>query len=38
MFQAFFSVLPYMALYTMPHALPTSLLTATVMSYGKAEC
>lgn len=30
-----FSVLPYMALYTMPHALPTSLLTATVMSYGR---
>ena len=30
-----FSVLPYMVLYTMPHALPTSLLTATVMSYGR---
>jgi lipopolysaccharide export LptBFGC system permease protein LptF len=30
-----FAVLPYMALYTMPHALPTSLLTATVMSYGR---
>ncbi|HJO55357.1 MAG TPA: LptF/LptG family permease, partial [Candidatus Scalindua sp.] len=30
-----FSVLPYMALYTVPHALPTSLLTATVMSYGR---
>jgi len=30
-----FSVLPYMALYTLPHALPTSLLTATVMSYGR---
>ncbi len=30
-----FSVLPYMALYTMPHALPSSLLTATVMSYGR---
>ncbi|KHE90314.1 MAG: LptF/LptG family permease [Candidatus Scalindua rubra] len=30
-----FSVLPYMALYTIPHALPTSLLTATVMSYGR---
>ena len=30
-----FSVLPYMALYTIPHALPSSLLTATVMSYGR---
>ncbi len=30
-----FSVLPYMALYTLPHALPSSLLTATVMSYGR---
>ena len=30
-----FSVLPYMAMYTMPHALPASLLTATVMSYGR---
>ncbi len=30
-----FAVLPYMALYTLPHALPTSLLTATVMSYGR---
>ncbi len=30
-----FSVLPYMALYTLPHAVPTSLLTATVMSYGR---
>ncbi|MCP4265184.1 MAG: LptF/LptG family permease [Candidatus Brocadiaceae bacterium] len=30
-----FSVMPYMILYTLPHALPTSLLTATVMTYGK---
>ena len=30
-----FTVLPYMAMYTMPHALPSSLLTATVMSYGR---
>lgn len=30
-----FSVLPYMALYTIPHALPASLLTATVMTYGR---
>ena len=30
-----FSVLPYMAMYTIPHALPSSLLTATVMSYGR---
>ena len=30
-----FSVLPYMALYTIPHALPASLLTSTVMTYGR---
>lgn len=30
-----FSVLPYMVLYTLPHALPSSLLTATVMTYGR---
>ncbi len=30
-----FSVLPYMVLYTLPHALPASLLTATVMTYGR---
>ena len=30
-----FSILPYMALYTFPHALPSSLLTATVMTYGR---
>ena len=29
------SVLPYMALYTFPHALPSALLTATVMTYGR---
>lgn len=29
------SVIPYMALYTFPHALPSSLLTATVMTYGR---
>lgn len=28
-------VLPYMALYTLPQALPSSLLTATVMTYGR---
>ncbi len=30
-----FSALPYMVLYTLPHALPSSLLTATVMTYGR---
>ncbi len=30
-----FSVLPYMAIYTIPHALPASLLTSTVMTYGR---
>ena len=30
-----FSVLPYMALYTFPHSLPSSLLAATVMTYGR---
>ncbi|MFQ5687798.1 MAG: LptF/LptG family permease [Candidatus Scalindua sp.] len=30
-----FSILPYMALYTIPHALPASLLTSTVMTYGR---
>ncbi len=30
-----FSVLPYMILYTLPHSLPASLLTATVMTYGR---
>ncbi len=29
------SVLPYMVLYTLPHSLPSSLLTATVMTYGR---
>ncbi|MFQ5965563.1 MAG: LptF/LptG family permease [Candidatus Scalinduaceae bacterium] len=29
------SVMPYMALYSLPHALPSSLLTATVMTYGR---
>ncbi|MCP5007318.1 MAG: LptF/LptG family permease [Planctomycetes bacterium] len=28
-------ILPYLALYAFPYALPTSLLTATVMTYGK---
>ncbi len=28
-------ILPYLALYALPHALPTSLLTATVMTYGR---
>lgn len=28
-------VLPYMALYAIPHVLPTSLLTSTVMTYGR---
>ncbi len=28
-------VIPYIALYSLPHALPSSLLTATVMTYGR---
>ncbi|NOG83339.1 MAG: LptF/LptG family permease [Planctomycetes bacterium] len=28
-------IMPYLALYALPHALPTSLLTATVMTYGR---
>lgn len=27
--------MPYLGLYALPHALPTSLLTATVMTYGR---
>lgn len=28
-------IIPYIALYSLPHALPSSLLTATVMTYGR---
>ena len=28
-------IIPFLAIYALPHALPSSLLTATVMTYGR---